>query len=64
MQEKDFEGTLVLEKLGAIGEVDAFYDAIDTDNFKQAKRLMLKAGVDAETIQTVLKKMEDAGGEP
>lgn len=64
MQEKDFEGTLVLEKLGAIGEVDAFYDAIDSDNFKQAKRLMLKAGVDAEMIQIVLKKMEDAGSEP
>lgn len=57
MDETDFEGTLVLEKLAEIDKVDSFFDAVDSDDFEKAKRLMSKAGVDAETIQIVLKKM-------
>lgn len=63
MEESDFEGTLVLEKLAEISKVDDFFEAIDADNFKKAMQLMKKAGVDAETIQIVLKKMADADGE-
>lgn len=63
MDEKDFEGTLVLEKLAEINKVDAFFEAIDADDFGKAKSLMSKAGVDAATIQTVLRKMADADGE-
>lgn len=63
MEESDFEGTLVLEKLAEIGKVDAFFEAIDSDDFARAKSLMRKAQVDAETIETVLRKMEDADGE-
>ncbi len=63
MDEKDFEGTLVLEKLAEIGKVDAFFDAIDSDDFGKAKALMKKARVDSETIAVVLKKMGDADGE-
>lgn len=62
MDETDFEGTLVLEKLAEIGKVDAFFEAIDSDDFGKAKRLMIRAGVDSETIQTVLKKMAGADG--
>ena len=63
VDDKDFEGTLVLEKLAAIGERDSFFDAIDSYDFRKASLLMRRAGVDDETIQTVLEKMEAADGE-
>lgn len=62
MAEQDFEGTLVLEKLAEIDRVDDFFDAIDADDFGEASSLMRKAGVDADTIAIVLKKMRDADG--
>jgi len=62
MEEDDFEGTLVLEMLAAIGERDSFFDAIDSDDFGKAASLMKRAGVDAETIQIVLKKMRESDG--
>lgn len=31
MDQTDFEGTLVLEKLAENGTVDAFFEAIDSD---------------------------------
>lgn len=63
MEENDFEGTLVLEKLAAIGKVEAFFEAIDSDDLNRARSLMKRAQVDAETIAIVLKKMGDADGE-
>ncbi len=57
MDESDFEGTLVLEKLAAINKVDVFMEAVDSDDFDRAKLLMKKAKVDSETIAIVLKKM-------
>lgn len=63
MDEEDFEGTLVLEKLAEIGQVEAFFDAVDSDDFAAAKSLMKRANIDAGTIATVLKKMQDADGE-
>ncbi len=63
MDENDFEGTLVLEKLAEIGKVDDFMDAVDSDDFRTATALMKIANVDAETIAIVLKKMADADGE-
>ncbi len=63
MNEQDFEGTLVLEKLAEVDLVDAFFEAIDADDTKKAASLMRKAKVDAETIAIVLKKMADADGE-
>ncbi len=59
MDENDFEGTLVLEKLAGIGKIDAFFEAIDSDDFSRAKLLMKKARVDPETIAEVLKQMAD-----
>lgn len=59
MEEKDFEGTLVLEKLAEIGKIDAFFEAIDADDFGKAQRLMKKAQVDTQTIAMVLQKMSD-----
>lgn len=63
MNESDFEGTMVLEKLAAIGKVDDFFDAIDSDDFDQARLLMKQAHIDHETIAVVLKKMHEADGE-
>lgn len=63
MEESDFEGTLVLEKLAEIGKVEDFFDAIDSDDFDRAKSLMKKANIDSHTINIVLKKMAEATGE-
>ena len=63
MDETDFEGTLVLEKLAEINKVEDFFDAIDSDDFGKAKSLMKRANIDAETIAIVLKKMQEADGE-
>jgi hypothetical protein len=62
MDETDFEGTLVLEKLAEIDKLDDFFQAIDADDFARAKTLMKKANVDAQTISMVLKKMTEADG--
>jgi hypothetical protein len=63
MDESDFEGTLVLEQLAEIGRVEDFFDAIDADDVARATRLMKRAGLDADTIATVVKKIEAADGE-
>jgi hypothetical protein len=63
MDENDFEGTLVLEKLAEIGKVEKFFDAVDSDDFEKAKVLMKLAKIDQGTIAIVLKKMADANGE-
>jgi hypothetical protein len=60
MDENDFEGTLVLEKLAEVGKVDDFFAAVDSDDLEKAAQLMRKAGVDLATIQIVIKKMSDA----
>lgn len=61
MTENDFEGTLVLEKLAAIGKVDEFFEAVDADDFGKARALMRKAQVSGEEMAIVLQKM--AAGE-
>lgn len=63
MDDSDFEGTLVLEKLAAIDQVDEFFDAVDSDDVERARRLMKLARVDAATIAIVIQKMENADGE-
>jgi len=63
MDESDFDGTRVLEQLAAIGRIDDFFEAIDADNVQRAASLMKKAGIDASTIATVVRKMENADGD-
>ncbi len=63
MDEKDFEGTLVLEKLAEIDKVHDFFEAIDSDDFAKAKSLMKQAQVDSKTIAIVLQKMETSDHE-
>ena len=62
MDESDFEGTLVLEKLAAANSLDAFLEAVDADDFQKASLLMKKAEIDSGTIAIVMKKMADADG--
>jgi len=59
----DFEGTLVLEKLATIDKVDEFLDAVDSDDIARATRLLKAARVDAATIATVVRKIEDGDSE-
>lgn len=60
MDEKEFEGTLVLEKLAAVGRVEDFFEAVDADDFEKARKLLRQAGVDAETIRLVTKQMSES----
>ncbi len=62
MDEIDFEGSVVLERLAAIGRVDDFFEAIDSDDVRRAVALMREAGLDRETIAIVVQKMEAADG--
>jgi hypothetical protein len=57
MDKKHFEGTLVLERLAAIGTIDEFFNAVDSDNFKMVNLLLREAKVDPKTILTIIKKM-------
>jgi hypothetical protein len=59
VKDDDLAGSLVLEKLALIGKVDAFYEAVDSDDLREAASLMRRARVDAETIAAVLKKIAD-----
>jgi hypothetical protein len=63
MDDTDFEGTLVLEQLAAIGKVEDFFDAVDSDDVERATALMRRAGVDAATIATVIRKIEENDGQ-
>lgn len=57
MNELDFEGTLVLEKLAEIGQLEEFLDAVDSDDFARVKSLLKAAHLDSQTISTVLREM-------
>ena len=63
MDESEFEGTLVLEQLAAIGKVEEFFDAVDADDIRRAVQLMKSADIDASRIATVVRKMEESDGE-
>jgi hypothetical protein len=63
MDDTDFEGTLVLEQLAAVGMVEDFLDAIDSDDVERAIGLMKRAKVDASTIATVIRMIEESDGQ-
>ena len=62
-EDLDFEGSVVLERLAAIGKLDEFWEAVDADDLGAATRLMRAAKIDKLTIQTVLHKMRASDGE-
>jgi hypothetical protein len=63
MEDTDFEGSLVLEQLAAIGKVEDFFDAVDSDDVERATSLMKRANVERSVIAAVVRKMEEGGGE-
>ena len=63
MDERDFEGTLVLEQLARIDKVDEFMDAVDSDDFDRAAALMRDVVIEEDTIAIVLRKMSDPDDE-
>ena len=63
MNRDEFEGTVVLEKLAEMNQLDEFLEAVDADDFKKAKSLMKRAKVDSHTIAIVLEKMAAADGD-
>lgn len=58
--ENGFEGTLVLERLAEIDAVDAFFDAIDSDDFGRIRALLQRARLDAATIAQTLHEIREA----
>lgn len=61
MEDTDFEGSLVLEQLAAIGKVDDFFDAVDSDDIARATALMKRANVERSAIEVVIRKMAEGG---
>ena len=59
MEDTDFQGTLVLEKLAEINRVDEFFEAVESDDFDRARLLMRQAGIEADTIVTVMRMIKD-----
>lgn len=59
MTEADFEGSLVLERMAEAGAVEEFLELVDADDLAGAEALMRSVGLDAQTITTVLRKMQD-----
>lgn len=60
MDEEDFEGSHILERLASLNLVDEFFHAIDSDNFKEVENMLEHAGIDDDSIAKVLKQMTDA----
>jgi hypothetical protein len=63
MDDTDFEGSLVLEQLAAIGKVDDFFDAVDSDDVERATSLMKRANVERRVIAAVIRKMAEGDAE-
>jgi hypothetical protein len=61
VEDTDFEGSLVLEQLAAIGKVDDFFDAVDSDDIARATALMKRANVERSAIEVVIRKMAEGG---
>lgn len=58
MDEHDFAGSLILERLASLNLIDKFYEAVDSDDVNQVTSLLEEAGFDDDTIGIVLKKMD------
>ena len=63
MDECDFDGTMVLQRMAEIEKIDDFLEAVDSDDFAKAKSLMRLAQIDSATIAIVLRKMASSDGD-
>jgi len=59
MNNDDAEGTLFLEKLASLGLVDEFFEAVDADDFGKIASLLRDADIDEDTIQDLIKMIEE-----
>lgn len=57
MELENFEGSLILEQLAAIGLVEDFYEAVDADDVGRVVSLLRQAQVDEPTISELLKEL-------
>jgi len=62
MDDADFEGTLVLERLAEIDKLDDFFEASDADDVERATRLRMQAHLDAPTSAGGVHKRRAADG--
>lgn len=60
IEDDNFEGSLILERLAELGKLDDFYEAVDSDDFDRAGLILKRAGIDLATIAIILKKMSEA----
>lgn len=58
MDEKIFEGTLILEKLNELGKLDDFYAAVDADDLDEVEEILRSARIDSRSIAIILEKIE------
>lgn len=56
----DFDGSLILEKLAEAGRLDDFYESIDEDDFKRARKILRETGFPIEMIHRVIQEIQDA----
>jgi hypothetical protein len=59
MNEDDFEGSLILEKLAELGLLEEFYSAVDADSINEVAELLREAEIDEDTIQEVMTKIQE-----
>ena len=59
MNESDFEGSIILEKLAAIDLLEDFFEAVDSDNLVKVESMLREAEVDDDTIEEVLRQIQD-----
>lgn len=59
MNEDEFEGSVVLEKLAEAGLIDDFFEAIDSDNIDRAISLMRTAEVEEDVIELTVRQILD-----
>lgn len=55
----NFEGSELLETLVEKNLLEDFMAAVDSDNLSEVAAILDEAGIDEETIQLVIKKIEN-----
>ena len=51
------EGSEILEMLAMVDMVDEFMEAVDSDNLPEVVNILQEAGIDDESIKSVLKEI-------
>lgn len=59
MDKMDFEGSIILEKLAEVDLLEDFFESVDADNLLKVESLLREAEVDEDTIEEVLRQIEE-----